>query len=90
MIKRIMQLCLDMGQLKLNYQAFPSVSFSEKKLKIILTELDPLPFYLLHREGCYPFAKIRSYINFIISWLQNDKDINLIVISIGFWFKAAF
>lgn len=69
---------LGYGIAKLNYQAFPSDSLSEEKLKIILTEFepDPLPIYLLHHEGRYPSAKIRSFINFITSWLRNDKDIN--------------
>jgi len=64
------------GIAKLNYQALPSLSSG--KLKIILAKFEPapLPVYVLHREGRYATAKIRSFVDLIANKLGKDNDLN--------------
>lgn len=47
-------------------------------LKIILSEyeLNPLPVHVLHREGRYASAKIRSFVDLLVERLRANKSLN--------------
>lgn len=47
-------------------------------LKIILSdyELNPVPIHVLHREGRYASAKIRSFVDLIVDKLRTNKSLN--------------
>lgn len=57
----------------LSYQIAPQLAAG--KLKIILAEFEPapMPIHVLHREGRYAPAKIRSFVDLIVDRLRNDR-----------------
>ena len=64
------------GIAKLTYQALPS--FVSGKLKFILTEFEPIPqtVYVLHREGRYGSAKVRTFVDLLVNRLRNDSTLS--------------
>jgi len=59
----------------LSYQVSPYTSTG--RLKVLLKEFEPqpLPIHVLHREGQYVSAKVRTFIDLIVANLKNNKDL---------------
>lgn len=57
----------------MSYQVVPYLTSG--KLKIILSDFEPvsLPIHVLHREGRYASAKIRSFVDFMSARLRGDS-----------------
>ena len=57
----------------LSYQVAPQLASG--RLKIILSEYEPapMPIHLLHREGRYASAKVRSFVDLIAVRLREDN-----------------
>lgn len=57
----------------LSYQVAPQLA--SERLKIILSEYEPapLPIHVLHREGRYPSAKVRSFVDLIAVRLREHN-----------------
>jgi DNA-binding transcriptional LysR family regulator len=51
---------------------------AQGRLKILLHEFEPpiVPVHILHREGRYSSAKIRSFIDFMAERLRDNKSLN--------------
>ena len=51
---------------------------SSGKLKVILSEFEPepMPIHVLHREGRYASAKVRSFVDLIVASLRANTVIN--------------
>ena len=64
------------GIAKIPFQALHFIESS--KLKIILNKFEPAPrpVNVIHLEGRHITIKIRSFIDFIVTRLQNNNDIN--------------
>lgn len=60
----------------LSYQIAPQVASG--RLKIILNEFEPppLPIHILHSEGRYASAKIRSFVDLIAERLRKDRALS--------------
>ena len=60
----------------LSYQVAGQVDSG--KLKIILSESEPaaMPIHVIHREGRYASAKIRTFVDFIVAKLRTDLALN--------------
>jgi len=60
----------------LSYQIAPQVASG--RLKIILREFEPapMPIHVLHREGRYGSAKVRSFVDLIVDQLRNDRALS--------------
>lgn len=60
----------------LSYQIFPYLS--EGQLQILLSEYEPasMPIHVLHREGRYASAKVRSFVDLIAVRLREDRALN--------------
>ncbi len=60
----------------LSYRVVPHLASG--KLKIILSEFEPapMPIHVLHREGRYASAKIRSFVDLIAVRLREDDALN--------------
>jgi len=60
----------------LSYQV--AAHLASGQLKIILTELEPppMPIHVLHREGRYASAKIRSFVDLTAARLREDHALN--------------
>jgi DNA-binding transcriptional LysR family regulator len=61
---------------QMSYQIASQLERGE--LKIILSdyELSPLPIHILHREGRYTSAKIRSFVDLMVDRLRANKALN--------------
>jgi DNA-binding transcriptional LysR family regulator len=60
----------------MSYQVAQEVA--QGRLKILLHEFEPpiVPVHILHREGRYSSAKIRSFIDFMAERLRDNKSLN--------------
>jgi DNA-binding transcriptional LysR family regulator len=60
----------------LSYQIAPQLA--EGKLKTVLSEFDSkqLPIHIIHREGRYASAKIRSFVDLMVDKLRSNKALN--------------
>jgi len=60
----------------LSYQV--AAHLASGQLKIILSEFEPapMPVHVLHREGRYASAKIRSFVDLIAARLQENSALN--------------
>lgn len=60
----------------MSYQVAPQLAAGE--LKILLSEYEslPLPIHVIHREGRYASAKIRSFVDLIAARLRAEKSLN--------------
>jgi DNA-binding transcriptional LysR family regulator len=60
----------------LSYQVAPHLASGQ--LKIILSEFEPapMPIHVLHREGRYASAKVRSFVDLIAIRLREDHTLN--------------
>lgn len=60
----------------MSYQVAPELESG--KLKILLSEFEPtpVPIHILHREGRYAAAKIRSFIDLMAERLRANKSLN--------------
>lgn len=60
----------------LSYQIAPQVASG--RLKIILREFEPapMPIHVLHRDGRYGSAKVRSFVDLIVDQLRNDRALS--------------
>lgn len=56
----------------LSYQIAPYLASGQ--LQIVLSEFEPakVPIHVLHREGRYASAKVRSFVDLIVAELRND------------------
>lgn len=69
--------CLGLGITQLlSYQIAPQLANGE--LNIILNEYEPkpLPIHVIHREGRYASAKIRSFVDLVSSQLRANPSLN--------------
>ncbi len=60
----------------MSYQIAPQLKRGELKIILAEHELNPLPIHILHREGRYASAKIRSFVDLMVDRLRADKAIN--------------
>ncbi len=60
----------------LSYQIIPYLKSGELKIILSQFETDPIPIHVLHREGRYPSAKIRSFVDLISSRLKEEPGFN--------------
>jgi len=60
----------------MSYQVAPYLSTGQ--LKTILTEYEPppLPIHVLHSEGRYSSAKVRTFIDLVVAKLRSDTTLN--------------
>lgn len=60
----------------MSYQVAPQLAAGE--LKIVLGEYEqaPLPIHVVHREGRYASAKIRSFVDLMAARLRAEKSLN--------------
>jgi DNA-binding transcriptional LysR family regulator len=60
----------------LSYQIAPQLS--NETLKIILSEFEPkpVPVHIVHNEGRYTSAKIRSFVDLMAQRLRTDSSLN--------------
>ena len=60
----------------LSYQVAPYVAAG--RLKIVLSTFEPqrLPIHILHREGKYASAKVRTFVDLMVARLRADKTLN--------------
>ena len=60
----------------LSYQVAPQIA--DGKLQIVLEdfELEPRPIHIVHREGRFASATVRSFIDFIAARLRSDRLLN--------------
>lgn len=61
---------------QMSYQIAPQLESGELKILLSEYELKPLPIHVLHREGRYASAKIRSFVDLIIDRLRGNKILN--------------
>lgn len=69
--------CKDIGITRLlSYQVVPYLTSGQ--LKIILRDFEPasIPIHVLHREGRYTSAKIRSFVDLIVAKLKEDDALS--------------
>ena len=69
--------CAGFGVTRLmSYQAAPYVKSG--RLKIVLATYEPqrLPIHILHREGKYASAKVRTFVDLMVARLRADKTLN--------------
>lgn len=61
---------------QMSYQVAPQLERGE--LKILLSEFEskPLPIHIIHREGRYASAKIRSFVDLMVERLRGNKALN--------------
>lgn len=60
----------------LSYQIAPYLASGQ--LQIILSEFEPerLPIHVIHREGRYASAKVRTFVDLMVAKLRSDKTLN--------------
>ncbi|MDD5275386.1 MAG: LysR family transcriptional regulator [Methylovulum sp.] len=60
----------------LSYQIAPYLASGQ--LQTILSEFEPegLPVHVIHREGRYASAKVRTFVDLIVARLRSDKSLN--------------
>lgn len=60
----------------LSYQI--CAQLAESRLQIILDEYEPkpIPIHIVHREGRFASARVRSFIDFMVESLRSDKLLN--------------
>ena len=69
--------CAGFGVTRLmSYQVVPYVAAG--RLKIVLGKFEPqrLPIHILHREGKYASAKVRTFVDLMVARLRADKTLN--------------
>ena len=69
--------CAGFGVTRLmSYQVAPYVKSG--RLKIVLSTYEPqrLPIHILHREGKYASAKVRTFVDLMVARLRADKTLN--------------
>lgn len=60
----------------LSYQVAPYLASGEIKILLESFELPARPIHIIHREGRYTPAKIRSFVDLLANRLRNDKSLN--------------
>ncbi|MGH8750402.1 MAG: LysR substrate-binding domain-containing protein [Burkholderiales bacterium] len=60
----------------LSYQIAPYLASG--KLKTVLSKFEPqrLPIHILHREGRYASARVRTFLDLMIARLRSDQALN--------------
>ena len=60
----------------LSYQIAPYLASGQ--LQTILSEFGPesLPIHVIHREGRYASAKIRTFVDLMVAKLRSDKELS--------------
>ncbi|OWW21212.1 LysR family transcriptional regulator [Noviherbaspirillum denitrificans] len=60
----------------LSYQIAPYLASGE--LTILLSQYEPptIPVHVIHREGVRAAAKVRSFVDYVVERLKNDKALN--------------
>jgi DNA-binding transcriptional LysR family regulator len=61
---------------QMSYQIAPQLERGELKIVLSDFELKPLSIHILHREGRYASAKIRSFVDLMVERLRADKALN--------------
>lgn len=61
---------------QMSYQIAPQLESGQLKIVLSDYELSPLPIHILHREGRYASAKIRSFVDLMVERLRADKALN--------------
>lgn len=61
---------------QMSYQIAPQLESGQLKIVLSDFELSPLPIHILHREGRYASAKIRSFVDLMVERLRADKALN--------------
>jgi DNA-binding transcriptional LysR family regulator len=61
---------------QMSYQIAPQLESGQLKIVLSDYELNPLPIHILHREGRYASAKIRSFVDLMVERLRADKALN--------------
>ena len=60
----------------LSYQVAAPVAAGQLKILLSAFEPAPMPIQVLHREGRYASAKVRSFVNLIVARLREDSALN--------------
>jgi DNA-binding transcriptional LysR family regulator len=60
----------------MSYQAAPYIASGQLRLLLQDFEPEPIPIHVLHREGRYASAKIRSFVDMIAARLRADRTLN--------------
>jgi DNA-binding transcriptional LysR family regulator len=60
----------------MSYQVAPQLAAGELKIVLGDDEPAPLPIHVVHREGRYASAKIRSFVDLIAQRLKAEKSLN--------------
>jgi DNA-binding transcriptional LysR family regulator len=60
----------------LSYQVAPQLTTGELKTVLGDYEGDALPVHVIHREGRYGSAKVRSFVDLVVGRLRADKALN--------------
>lgn len=60
----------------MSYQAAPYIASGQLQLLLQEFEPEPIPIHVLHREGRYASAKIRSFVDMIAARLRSDRTLN--------------
>jgi DNA-binding transcriptional LysR family regulator len=61
---------------QMSYQVAQQLENGQLKILLSDYELNPLPIHILHREGRYASAKIRSFVDLMVARLRGDKALN--------------
>jgi DNA-binding transcriptional LysR family regulator len=60
----------------LSYQVTPYTSIGKLKILLIEFEPTPLPIHVIHREGQYVSAKVRTFIDLVVANLRANKTLH--------------